>query len=166
MDNLQHRRDQLRKSSEQDAQRNRKREHPLAYGCARDDVMALGQPLDQVSGGSHHAPHPARRAQPAPLTGEGDQLLVRALIAAQPQEAMREDAAFEKGVEFRFDKLGYVRAGLRFDLGEETLGVVLNQTIQDAFFGAPPLVVDGIVGRRPLSGLAHDRFLLLFFVLL
>ena len=108
--------------------------------------------------------HRRLRAEAASLAGEGHPLFVRALSTTQPQEAVRQDASFEKGVEFRFDKLGYAHAGLSVDLSEKALRVVLDQLIQDAFFGTPPLVLNGIVGRCPLSGLAHNRFLLLFFV--
>ena len=76
VNDLQYRREQLRMGGEQDAQRNRKRQHPLAHRHPRDHV------IDQVRGALRHAPRPARGAKPAPLAGE----------------AVREDAAFEKGV--------------------------------------------------------------------
>jgi hypothetical protein len=43
------------------------------------------------------APHDG--LQPATLAAEGQQLVVAALAAAQPQEAVRQDAAREEGVE-------------------------------------------------------------------
>ena len=85
---------------EQDAQRDRKREHPLAHRHARDDAV------DQVGSALRHAPRPTGGAKPAPLTGEGHQLLVRATRAQRKRrQAVGEDAAFEKGIELVFDKL-------------------------------------------------------------
>ena len=85
---------------QQDAQGIRKRDHPLAHRHARDHAV------DQVGSALRHAPRLARGAKPAPLTGEAHQLLVAAVTTAQPQKAVREDAAFEKGIELVFDKLG------------------------------------------------------------
>ena len=79
---------------------NRKREHPLTHRHPRDDAV------DQVRSALRHAPCPAGGAKPAPLTGEGHQLLMRALGAAHAQEAVGEDAAFEKGIELILDKVG------------------------------------------------------------
>src|SRR3954453_12644931 len=72
---------------------------PLAHRHARDHAV------DQVGSALRHAPRPAGGAKSAPLTGESHQLLVAALTTAQPQKAVREDAAFEKGIELVFDKL-------------------------------------------------------------
>ena len=88
-------------------ERDRKREHPLAHRHPRDDAV------DQVRSGLRHAPRPAGGAKPAPLTGEGHQLLMRAL---QAQKAVGEDAAFEKGIELIFDEVGQARAGLSLHL--------------------------------------------------
>ena len=99
VDHLQHRGEQLRVSSEQDAQRDRKRQHPLAHRHLRDHV------IDQVRGALRHAPRAARGAKPASFAREGDQLLMAAVPTAQPQEAVGENAAVEKVVELVFDKL-------------------------------------------------------------
>jgi len=42
---------------------------------------------------------PARRAKASAFAAVGDQLVVATVVAAQAQEAVRQDAAFEKGVE-------------------------------------------------------------------
>ena len=55
--------------------------------------------VDQMRRGLRHAPRAARRAKAAPLAAEGDQLVVAAVAAAQPQKAVGQDAAFEEGVE-------------------------------------------------------------------
>ena len=85
---------------EENAQRDRKRQHPLPDRHARDDL------IDPVRGALRHAPRAARGAKPASLAGKGDQLLMVALPAAQSEKPVREDAAFEKGIELGFDKLG------------------------------------------------------------
>ncbi len=53
---------------------------------------------------------------------------------------MRENAAFEKGIELVFDKRRQARSCLGFDLRQKSLELFLDQLIQDRFFGAPPLV--------------------------
>src|SRR4051794_24351208 len=72
----------------------------LAHRHARDHAV------DQVGSALRHAPRPARRAEPAPLTGEGHQLLVRALRTTQAQKPVGEDATLEKGIELVFYKVG------------------------------------------------------------
>ncbi len=59
------------------SQRDWKRQYPLAYRHLRDDV------IDQVDGRLCHAPGAASGTKPAPLTGEGYELLVGAVCAAQ-----------------------------------------------------------------------------------
>jgi hypothetical protein len=65
----------------------------LAHRDRRDDV------IDQVGGGFRHAPRAAGGAKAASLAGKRDQLLMGALGAAQAEKPVREDAAFEKGIE-------------------------------------------------------------------
>ena len=74
-----------------------------------------------------------------------------AFAAAQSQEAVREDAAFEESVELVFDELRQVGAGSVFGLGEEGRGVLLNQAVQRGLFRAVALVVDRGAIRRPLG---------------
>ena len=72
----------------------------------------------QVRRRLRHAPGAARRAKAAPLATEGDELVVPAVAAAQPQEAVGQDAAFEKRIELLFDELGQTCPGLPLDLGQ------------------------------------------------
>jgi hypothetical protein len=90
---LQHRRDQLGLHGQQHAQRDRQRQHPLPHRYVRDDMV------HQVRGGLRHPPRTARGTEPAAFAAEGQQLVVAALAAAQPQEAVGQDAALEEGVE-------------------------------------------------------------------
>ena len=93
------------------------------------------------------APHEGLQA--APLAGESDQLVVAAAATAQPQEAMRQDAALQKGVELVLHELRQVGSGGGFDLGEESRGVLLHQAVQRGLVGAVALVVDRGTIRRP-----------------
>ena len=74
-----------------------------------------------------------------------------ALTAAQSQEAVREDAAFEECVELVFDELRQIGAGLGLSLREESRRVLLHQTVQRGMFRAMALVVDRGAIRRPLG---------------
>ena len=60
----------------------------LVHRYMRDHVV------DQVGGGLRHTPLAARGAEPATRAAEGRQLVVTAVATAQPQEAVRQDAAF------------------------------------------------------------------------
>ncbi len=114
------------------AQLNRtgQRQHPLAHRHMGDDVV------HQVSRRLRHAPGSARRAEPPPLAAEGNQLVVPAVAAAQPQEAVGQDAALEDGVELVLHGLRQVGAGRGFGLGEEGRGVLLHQAVQRGLLGA------------------------------
>ncbi len=65
---------------EQQAQRDRKRDHPLPYRHPGDDV------IDQVRGRLCHAPGTATRAEPAPFATEGHELFMGTVGAAQARE--------------------------------------------------------------------------------
>ena len=64
---------------------------------------------------------------------------------------MRQDAAFEEGVELVFDELRQVGAGSVFGLCKEGRGVLLNQAVQRGLLGAVALVVNRGAIRRPLG---------------
>ena len=117
-----HQRSQLGLCCQQQAQRDGQRQHPLAHRHVGDHTV------DQVSSRLRHAPGTARRAKAAPLAAERDEFVVAAVAAAQSQETVGQDAAFEEGVELVFDELRQVGAGSVFGLGEEGRGVLLHQT--------------------------------------
>jgi hypothetical protein len=54
---------------------------------------------------------------------------VTEVTAAQAQEAVREDAAFEEGIELVYDEMRQVGPGGGFDLGTEGRGVLLYQAV-------------------------------------
>jgi len=144
---LQHRRHQLGLRRQQQAQRNRQRQNPVAHRDTRDDMV------DQVGRRLGHAPGSARRTKPPALAAEGDQLVVAAVAAAQPQEAMRQDAVFEKGVELARDEFRQVGDGRGLSLLEEGGGVLLHQAVQRGLLRAVAFVVDW---GLPVDGL-HAR---------
>nr|WP_234413820.1 hypothetical protein [Ideonella sp. A 288] len=80
---LQHRRDQFRLRGQQQAQRDRQGQHPLPHWDMRDDVV------HQVRRGLRHTPRAARRAEPATLAAEGQQLVV----AHSSQRTLRKPCA-------------------------------------------------------------------------
>ena len=103
--------------------------------------------VHQVRPCLRHAPAPARRAKATPLAAERDQLVVAAVGAAQAQEAVSEDAAFEEGVELVLHELRQVGAGGIFGLGKEGRSVLQHQAVQRGLLGAVALVVN----RRPIG---------------
>ena len=79
-----------------------------------------------------------------------DELVVTTVTAAQAQETVGQDAAFEEGVELVLHELRQVGSGGGFGLREEGRGVLLNQTVQRGLLRAVTLVVDRRAIRRPL----------------
>jgi hypothetical protein len=120
---LQHRRDQLGLPGQQHAQRDRQRQHPLPYRHVGDDV------IDQVRRGLRHAPRAARRTEPAALAAEREQLVVAAIAAAQPKQAMRQDAAPEEGVELILDEPRQLGPSTGLGMRDETGRVLLHQAV-------------------------------------
>ncbi len=146
---LQHRGDEFGLRGQQQAQRDRQRQDPLAHRHVRDDV------IDQVRRGLRHPARATRRAEPAALAAEGQQFVVTALAASQPQEAVRQDAALEEGVELVLDESGQRRSCAGLGVGDEAGRVLLHQAVQRGLLGAVALVVDRGAIRRPL-GLPAD----------
>lgn len=117
---LQHRRDQFGLRGQQQTQRYRQRQHPLSHRNTWDDVV------HPVRRGPRHAPRAARGAEPATLAAEGQQLVVAALAAAQPQEAVRPDAALEEGIQLVLDEPGQLGTRAGFGVGDEAGCVLLG----------------------------------------
>ena len=80
-----------------------------------------------------------------------------ALAASQPQEAVRQDAALEEGVEFVLEEPGQFTAGAGLGVRDEAGRVLLHQSVQRGLclLGAVALVVERGAVRRPL-GLPAD----------
>ncbi|MFM1855996.1 MAG: hypothetical protein RLZ83_1305 [Pseudomonadota bacterium] len=119
----------------------------------------------KVRRGLRHPPRAARRAEPPSLAAEGQQLVVAAVGAAQPQEAVGQDAALEEGVELVFDEARQRGPGAGLGVGREVGRVLLHQAVQRGLLGAVALVVQrsgwgGMGGarrllRRPPVGHRH-----------
>ena len=87
-------------------------------------------------------------------SGDDVLVVVAAVAAVQPQEAVGQDAALEEGVELVLNKLRQIRSCGSLSLGEEGRGVLLHQAVKRGLFRAVALVVDRGAIRRPL-GLLH-----------
>jgi hypothetical protein len=112
----------------------------------------------------HDGPQPATA-----FAAESQQFVVAALAAAQPQEAVGEDAAIEEGFELGFagragpkarplarhkqspglfvsglgfDELRQLTAGAGLGVGNEARRVLLHQAVQRGLLGAVALAVD------------------------
>ena len=78
------------------------------------------------------------------------QNVVAARAATQPQEAVRQDAAFQEGVELVTDELRQPGTCGLFGLGEERRGMLLHQAVQGGLLGSVARVVDrGAIAMRP-----------------
>jgi hypothetical protein len=99
------------------------------------------------------APFAAHRTtKPAVLAAGGDELVAAAVAAVQPQEAMCQDAALEKGIELVFDELGQLTAPADLCLRDQAGSVLLYQALQRGLLGTVELVVDPDAARRPTAG--------------
>jgi len=70
------------------------------------------------------------------------------------KKSVRQNAAFEKGLELLFDEPGQAGAGPGLDLGEEPLEMFPHQAMPDRLLRAPPLVLDRVRGRGAQHGFA------------
>jgi len=136
LDDLQHRREQLRLGGEQDAQWNREGEHPLPYRHVRDEVIDRRAAVCAM----RRAPHAGQR--PRRLHEKATSLSWPHPPQRSREKAVRENAALEKGGEFLLHELGQARPGFGLDVGEEGLGMFLDPLIQLGLFRAAALVVN------------------------
>jgi hypothetical protein len=80
---------------------------------------------------------------------------VTAFAAAQPQEAMGEDAALEEGIELVLDEARQLGASAGPGVGDEAGHMLLHQAVQRGLIRAAALVVKRGAIWRPL-GLPTD----------
>ena len=146
---LQHRRDEFGLRGQKHAQRNRQRQHRLPHRHMRDDVV------HQVRCGARHRTCPASGAKARALAAEGQQLVVAAFAAVQPQETVGQDAAFEKGVELVFDEARQLRSGTGLGVGDEAGRMLLHQAVQGR--SARGGAARSGAGRRPAPSGAVGR---------
>jgi len=82
--------------------------------------------VDKVRRSLRNAARSARRSRSAPLAIGGDQLVVVAVAATQPQETEGQDAALQERVELVLNELRQVGACSVFGLGDEGRGALLH----------------------------------------
>jgi len=89
------------------------------------------------------------------LAAECEQLVVAALTAAQPQEAVGQDAPLEEAFELVLDELRQLSPGAGLGVSDEDGRVLLHQAVQRGLLGAVAFVVErGAIGR-PLGVLSR-----------
>jgi hypothetical protein len=77
-----------------------------------------------------HPPGCTRGTKPAPLATEGQQQLLRARVTAQAQQAIRQDAALQVGVQLPLDRRGQAGGlGVGVQRGEKGFEMVGNHGI-------------------------------------
>ncbi|MPM12756.1 hypothetical protein SDC9_59110 [bioreactor metagenome] len=109
--------------SQPEPQRVRQRKHPLPDGYLREN------PVHEVGSGISHAPSAAGRADAAPFAGERDHPVTAAIVAMNPQEAARVNAAFEEIAEFALDETRD-RASALFLPGQEGFQIGGDRHVQ------------------------------------
>ena len=103
--------------------------------------------VGKVGGGFDHAPGVAGRADAPAFTGIGNQIVVAAVGAAGPSEAVGEDAAFQIAAEFPLDVGG--RGAARFVLRQFEPGrqVGLHGAIEHRALGLAATIGGGAYSR-------------------
>jgi hypothetical protein len=130
------------------AQGVRKSQDPLAHGNRWKHA------LYEVSGCIGHPPPTTGRAEPPPLAREGDETIMAASVAVDPQEAVGEHTTGEVGPQLALDEAGDWRPPLS-RVGEEALEVVTDDSVKQGCFGVVALILDGrpsrdrVVARNP-----------------
>jgi hypothetical protein len=126
------------------AQSLRDRQHPLAHRQAGKNMIA------EVRRRLHHAPRVARGAHAPTFAGEGDEVVVAAVITARAGKAVRKNAAFQVFAESLADiGLGGVVVALPVELtcaGEFMLGLEMfgNGLVEQRALGVAWVVELGL----------------------
>ena len=90
--------------------------------------------VDQMGGGIRHPPPATGRAKTPAIAGERDEFIPAAGIAAQAQEAARQDVALQKRAQFLFDEPRNMMAVLP-PTCEKRLQMLRQHTVQHRPFG-------------------------------
>ena len=145
VDDAEHSAHDLGAAGEQEAQRIRDAQHPLAHRLLGKDLV------DQQCGALGHAPRAAAGAKTPTFTAEGDQVISMAAVAMHPQKPVIETPALEVIVELLLHITRQVRA-LRRQVRLERGIVFLNELIKEGALGA----VAHIRRRAAWSGRAYS----------
>src|SRR2546429_1615055 len=128
---------------EEIAQAVRKREHPLAHGNVRQDV------IDEVGGLLRHAAAAAARTKAASFARERHEALEGTALAPNAREASAERAARQELAELSLDEAGEPAAIAAVgDLAQEGFQVLADDAMEDG----------ALRGSGPIGGDAHGRW--------
>jgi len=155
VDNAEHTAHDLRATGEQEAQRKRDAQHPLAH-------RLLGKHLvDQQRGTRGHAPSAAAGTKATLLAAESNQMLRMATVAAHPQKTVLETPALEVFLELLLNISRQVRA-LRRQVRLERGIVFLDELIKEGALRAVTHIrrrADTRTGFPASRKRQHDRIL-------
>ena len=144
VDEAQHLAHDLGAGGEQEPQREREAQHPLAHGLMRQHlVYQQGRALG-------HAPGAAAWAEATALTTEGHELLGMAVRTAHAQEAVFQTATLQESIEFPRNILRQSRVASGYVVYKHGV-VLLDKLIEKGLFGAVALIT---VGAGTWAGLA------------
>jgi hypothetical protein len=105
----------------------------LADGYFREDA------IDEVRGGVGHAPAAAGRTETTSLAREGDEAIVAAGVAVEPQEAVSKDSAPEVRAQLLLDEAR--RRAIAFACArQEGLELFTDDRVERGVLGSVPLV--------------------------
>src|SRR5947208_13179506 len=128
---------------EEIAQAVRQREHPLAHGDVRQDV------IDEVCGLLRHAAAAAARTKAASFARERHEALEGTALAPNAREASAERAARQELAELSLDEAGEPAAIAAVgDLAQEGFQVLADDAMEDG----------ALRGSGPIGGDAHGRW--------
>ena len=128
---------------EEIAQAVRQREHPLAHGDVRQDV------IDEVCGLLRHAAAAAARTKAASFARERHEALEGTALAPNAREASAERAARQELAELSLDEAGEPAAIAAVgDLAQEGFQVLAHDAMEDGALRGPGLIRGDAHGRR------------------
>jgi hypothetical protein len=134
----------------------------LWFDTNREDPLPDGDPgedrVDEIRRLLRHPPPAATGTDRAAFTRQRHEALERAVVAANPQEAMDEQPAPEEGTELALDEAGQPHpVGARSCCGQEGLQVLPDHSVQDRVGGSTWDVashgarLSGCIGLTPPS---------------
>src|SRR5438093_1831049 len=128
---------------EEIAQAVRQREHPLAHGDVRQDV------IDEVCGLLRHAAAAAARTKAASFARERHEALEGTALAPNAREASAERAARQELAELSLDEAGEPAAIAAVgDLAQDGFQVLAHDAMEDGALRGPGLIRGDAHGRR------------------
>ena len=151
VDDAQHQPHDLGLAGKQKAQWKRETQHPLAHGLLRQYLV------DQQRRTFGHPTRPATGTKSTALTAEGNQAHGVTRLAAHPQKAVFQPAAFEVVLEFSLYTARQLSALLR-SIGSERRVVLFDDPIEKGLLGTVALITTStpVPAGHPGRHLGHD----------